>query len=535
MRFPLARFTQFATALRIPSKEAGPIPLTFLGTQRYLLRQIARGLAEGVHDFVILKGRQLGYSTVTLALILWWHLHYKVMQGMVVNDSDDNHDYFRDVLREMLASLPDDYRVPVLIDNDTILRWQIIENARGRHVGGSRIGYAVAGATKRKQGKLARGRGLNVLLGDELDYWLYTKDIQALESSLAEAHPHRLFLRGSTANGYGVLYDLWNEAEHAVTKRRIFVGSWMNEKYRVERGTALWRAYGDRTLSAHERAAVVEVKRQFGMTISAEHLAWRRYQLVEKFKGDEAMLLQEHGMVPDDCFQAAGLQFISAPTIQRLRRTLADSPPPRGYVYRWGQRLDTSPDPESVEELSDATLVIYEEPDPQGAYLIGAVPMGSHQANSIEHAITVWRIYPDWVVQVAEYCSTDDVTYQFAWALLHLCGAYHQYVPPFLALEIQGTGRRVYEEINRFMENGFGLSESLRASDAGVRDLLGNVRHYLYRRADSLTRRAVRQWQGTNTLSTVLMHELRDEVERGYLAIRSPRLVTELADRKSVV
>ena len=45
---------------------------TLLGTQTYVMEEIAKGLENDIHFFVILKGRQLGITTVSLALDLYW-------------------------------------------------------------------------------------------------------------------------------------------------------------------------------------------------------------------------------------------------------------------------------------------------------------------------------------------------------------------------------------------------------------------------------------------------------------------------------
>jgi len=64
MDFSIERFERFCSKLKIDSKEMGRIPLNLLGGQRYVIREIAAGLKQGVHEFVILKGRQMGISTV---------------------------------------------------------------------------------------------------------------------------------------------------------------------------------------------------------------------------------------------------------------------------------------------------------------------------------------------------------------------------------------------------------------------------------------------------------------------------------------
>jgi len=75
-KFPKKMFWKFCSHLKIDSKEMGTIRLgkdDVLGSQTYFIDEIARGVDEGCHYFVILKGRQLGITTICIALDLFWN------------------------------------------------------------------------------------------------------------------------------------------------------------------------------------------------------------------------------------------------------------------------------------------------------------------------------------------------------------------------------------------------------------------------------------------------------------------------------
>ena len=75
MTFDLRKFERFCRELTVETKERGlrKLGTQLLGTQKYLMQEIGRGLEEGKHFFVVLKGRQLGITTISLALDLYWH------------------------------------------------------------------------------------------------------------------------------------------------------------------------------------------------------------------------------------------------------------------------------------------------------------------------------------------------------------------------------------------------------------------------------------------------------------------------------
>ena len=68
-----AAFRDFLSHVKIYSKdEIGEVTISLLGSQRRFLNEIFEGLERDIHFFVILKARQLGISTITRILILFW-------------------------------------------------------------------------------------------------------------------------------------------------------------------------------------------------------------------------------------------------------------------------------------------------------------------------------------------------------------------------------------------------------------------------------------------------------------------------------
>lgn len=104
----------FLGNLRADTKERGQISLTrdnLLGTQRHFLDQIGKGLDEGVHHFVVLKGRQAGITTIMMALNLYWAFrHSGIGQTLVMHD-EPTRDMLRQTLMMYYGSLPPAWRI----------------------------------------------------------------------------------------------------------------------------------------------------------------------------------------------------------------------------------------------------------------------------------------------------------------------------------------------------------------------------------------------------------------------------------------
>jgi hypothetical protein len=94
VNFDTKKFYQFCKHLRIESKEQGMITLgdTLLGTQTYVIDEVAKGLQDGIHFFIVLKGRQLGITTISLAMDLYWHFLNPGMQGTLTTDTEENRE-----------------------------------------------------------------------------------------------------------------------------------------------------------------------------------------------------------------------------------------------------------------------------------------------------------------------------------------------------------------------------------------------------------------------------------------------------------
>ena len=117
-KFNLKQFYAFCSQLKIETKEQGLRKMdTLLGTQTYVMDEIAKGLADDKHFFVILKGRQLGITTISLALDLYWHFINPGLQGTLTTDTEEKRDMFRSTLGMYMDGLPREYKIPLLAHN----------------------------------------------------------------------------------------------------------------------------------------------------------------------------------------------------------------------------------------------------------------------------------------------------------------------------------------------------------------------------------------------------------------------------------
>lgn len=530
MTSPLDGFLDFCPYVQIPSRDAGMVPLwPLFGTQAYLHQEIERGLREGVHEFVILKGgRQIGGSTYLDALTLYYLQAHHGMVGTMVSNEDENRDYRRDLMLGMIEALPRSHKQPTRLNNRFQLAW--LDNPVTGYRG-SRLLFGAAG--KRSGSDVGRSKGVNFRYCDEVGLWVDQRAYSALRASCSKAHPLRLYADISTAKGIGsVFHDAWRTAQRAVAQRAVFVAWWRHagntilpDGNAIQR--ALWAQYATKDLSRDEALRYEEVATRYGHEISRGQAAWYRWQLAEEFMGDETMMSQEYGSLPEECFQAFGDKFIPPHVIARLRRDAQSMPPVQGRRFVFAEHME---DMRAVpEDAATAPLVIYEEPVWDGFYIVGGHPWGSSGPSARSFVAQVWRAWPDKLRLAAEFRMEAMEMYQFAWVMMSLAGIYRGWAPCDVVLEIGGSGMHVMTEIERIQNLGYGLAPNGVSKREAFSNMLGAIRQYVYRRPDSFGNRPLKQMRANWQVRATLFYGLRDEVERGHVKIPSETLIDQLA------
>src|SRR5262245_36378625 len=103
-------FLEFISYMSISSKELvgqdkAPLSQILYGAQRRFLEEVCEGLDRGIHDFKCLKARQLGISTIGLAIDVFWLSVHDNIQGALVTDTQSNLNKFRVLIEQYITSL----------------------------------------------------------------------------------------------------------------------------------------------------------------------------------------------------------------------------------------------------------------------------------------------------------------------------------------------------------------------------------------------------------------------------------------------
>jgi hypothetical protein len=506
MKFNLKQFYAFCSQLKIETKEEGLRNMdTLLGTQTYVMEEIAKGLENDIHFFVILKGRQLGITTVSLALDLYWQFTHPGWQGTLVSDTEENRDMFRSTLAMYMDGLPKEYKIPLVAHN----RNQLVLQNR------SRIFYQIAG----NKSRLGQGKAITYLHGTETASWGNEEGLASLIASLAENNPERLYVFESTAQGFNMFHDMYVTAKRAKTQRAIFCGWWRNQFYSIDPDSEIYKVYWDGKLTTEEKEWTKDIKKLYDVEINSRQMAWWRWKLYEGIK-DDALMYQEFPPTEDYAFVMTGTSYFSNARCTDAAK-ISKKLNYESYRYSMGANFQDTEVLKSTERLG--VLKVWEEPVDTAYYVIGADPAYGSSDWADRFSIQVFRAYADGLEQVAEFATSELNTYQFAWVIAHLAGAYKNST---LNLEVNGPGQAVINELRNLKRQAASMGGAI---GADLMNVYGSMQNYIWRRNDTLGGMSNSiGWLTTSATKERMLSYMKDYFERGMMDIFSMELIEEM-------
>ncbi|MCI8594917.1 MAG: hypothetical protein HFF09_06640 [Oscillospiraceae bacterium] len=280
--------------LRVQDKRGKIVPLKLNTAQEKLYGAVKRQHEEGRPvRIVVLKARQMGFSTLTEALLFWNSATRKNVNSMVLAHTDEATANIFRMTKRYYDCLPEAVKPDKLASNAQEL---VFDRTNGRNGGlGSRIRCATAGGKG-----VGRSYTLSCVHMSEFAFWpgkkmdTYTGLMQAVPDL-----PGTMVIMESTANGYDEFKRFWDDAVEAWERGErdgfepLFFAWWEMEEYR--------RPVPDGFTPTEEERALQEA---YGL--DSEQLCWRRWCIKTNCGGDVRKFRQEYPASPDEAFLASG-------------------------------------------------------------------------------------------------------------------------------------------------------------------------------------------------------------------------------------
>lgn len=336
----------------------------------------------------------------------------------------------------------------------------------------------------------------------------------------------------NTGRGYNDWYWMWNDSKadpHHQTAH--FTGWWGKNNQRIKREDPDFLRYGVTPRSEEEHERIAEVEKLYGWRISDEQLAWWRRHIDPKSqdadndKVYEASGLQliEQPWTENDAFMAGNATFFDAKQLTDMASKNVSNKF-KSYYYMAGSEFIHMRVTKAAN-LRSQMLKVWEEPDPDGVYVLGVDPaFGINEKNDCS-VIQVFRCYADGCDQVAEYAWPLITTKQFAWVIAHLLGWYDNC---YLVLELNGPGDSTWRELKDLKrEIQRGIVSGTQMED-GFYNIFEHVKNFIYTRSDSMYAGKALQFKTTGPLKVTLMERFRDYVTNGMVTLKSTAAVEEM-------
>lgn len=416
----------------IVDKHARVVPFFLNDVQKEFVTTLreaidAKSKGERRHlKFLILKGRQQGFTSVIFALQLAIALVNQNFSGYILtDDASKSGDLFTKKLRYQFDRL------------DPRLKPTEMFNSK-REIYLPKLNNAIKVDTAHGNSK-GRSDTLNFFHGSEVGFW---KEIKPLLASMQSLTDDSIQILESTANGMNDFYDLWKEDNNY---ENLFYEWWRTKEYKT-------KFVDEREMKRFNRAITKAKKGEYDpdeedwvydklkwlrdeIGLSMEQMLW----YYDKWKDLKLLIMQEYPCTPDESFLASGNCVFPVNKLIRRKNSLEKQyklyPPKRGYFkIQWNdeETHDKIVDFTWIDDVNGVIEIVGEidaktgkhqyNPKDRYPYVLGGDTKGEgkdHFASMVKNNNTGVRVASLWGDKMT---STEFYTWQ-----LYCLGKYYNY------------------------------------------------------------------------------------------------------------
>lgn len=367
----------------IVDKQQRTVPFFFNEVQRSFvgdLNQAIEDYNQGKRldlKFLILKGRQQGFTSLITAYQLACSITRKNFAGFTLADSADNTEtIFEDKAKFPYNALPGPLKPTEKYNTRRELLFEKL-NSKWR--------VATAGSKD-----IGRSKTLNFFHGSEAAFW--AKGINAVMTGLGQAlTKDSIQILETTPNGFNEFKDLWDGAiEGDNSWEPKFYQWWLTQEYcqefesprREQEFKQEVQSIKQGNYDANTRSWILQ---RCKWLVEEQELTWEQaYWYYQKWRDLKEKVKQEYPCTPEEAFLSSGRcvfnKEIILLRIEHLKKLYKQHPPKIGrFSFEWN-------DPETKDKIKDDTIQwvddpsgpirIYEEPQKGYPYVLGGDTKG---------------------------------------------------------------------------------------------------------------------------------------------------------------
>ena len=373
---------------------------------------------------VIAKARQIGFSTMSLALCLWMAMNRPRTNYMIVSYKQESSTSLFDKLKMMYDDLPHDkFKFPKDTQNN---RNQL------KFDNGSSITLATAGGKD-----VGRGTTYEYILLSEFAFYENQDSILlSAEQALAKSKTSKLVIE-TTSNGFNSYQKLFMNAYKENSKYKAFFFPFYSSSYAKQfkddyDEAEIWYKANNKGKRLTKDDLEQEELFLYEQGATLKQLMWRRWKLLDM---SLQQFYQEFPATPMESFISSGLNvFDHQKIVERLK-----------YIKKPLQYRDIKMNiPDSIAKYIGKSLMIYELPV-EGVRYYGGVDTASGSGGDYS---TISILNADGE-QVLSFYDNKIPVYEFA-KLLDIIGKFYNYA--FLTVERNSFGTPILERLRKEYE-----------------------------------------------------------------------------------
>lgn len=301
--------------LKIRTKQGQLIPFALNPSQVKIDKKIAEIKAQGKPiRIIILKARQMGFSTYTEGKIFRKTSMTKLTNSMIIAHKEDASNNLFNMSKLFYEEMPAYLRPMKKASNAKEL---IFENptpnaAEKQANPGLRSKIKIDTAKNLGAGRSDTIRNLHA---SEVAFWDNAEMVMLGLMQAVPNDPDTMVIVESTPNGVGgYFYDLWQKAKRGENEFiPLFFAWWEHPEYQMPVPVGF-------TLDEEER----EIKSAYNLT--DEQMAWRRWCIENNCNGDKELFKQEYPSNDIEAFLTSGRPVFNTQTLQIM---LEECKPPK--------------------------------------------------------------------------------------------------------------------------------------------------------------------------------------------------------------
>lgn len=271
--------------LKIKTKDSEIIPFKLNKPQLKLYDLLKRQSEAGKPQrVIILKARQMGFSTLTEAILFKRTATKANVNSGIIAHKDDATTNLFNMSKLFLEELPEQLKPKTKASNAK----EIIFDDRDGNGLRSKVKCMTAGGDG-----IGRSDTFQNLHLSEVSSWTHAKEILDGLLQAVPNKPNTLIIIESTAKGYDYFKELWDKACDGENDfEPLFCAWWELDEYRLP--------CGELELTEEEQ----ELKKLYNL--DNEQIAWRRWCIRNNCGNDVNTFKQEYPSCPEEAFLASG-------------------------------------------------------------------------------------------------------------------------------------------------------------------------------------------------------------------------------------